>query len=439
MKRNKYVDDNGETINYGFESKKPILTILFVIGTVVPLILVGFIIYTVICNNYCHNIYKKIETASYNYLKNTKKLPKYAGDNITVKMDDLYSHSYLNKVDTADKKVTGNVKVTKYKKEYIYTLNINNCGKCSIKTRYGKWSSETSLYKNKWIVDVIPYFNVYDRQVGMSQWSRMYDDDELEKKSSKYKVRLPKEEELPEIPEGSNIMDVETEEVTYYRYSDKSWKWYDIVGDYSDFYSERPNGFTNKDEDTLKYTEYTDYSLDYPEEYDYRTIKSQTGYKFYYIDDSGKKIYANSGKYAIEEDVDQSVYNERDDKSATMYSYSDKTWRWYNGQKRSYSSYKSLKPDGYNYKDEDLYSLDDFSSWNVYSYLTEDSKSYRTEEEKVMTRFRIKYEILSLKVFNDALKKDEFENAMNKKIKNIRKDETYKLEVNYKFRYKNVK
>ena len=46
---------------------------------------------------------------------------------------------------------------------------------------------------------------------------------------------------------------------------------------------------------------------------------------------------------------------ERDNEfRATMYSYTDDTWRWYNGDtKRLYSGYSSTKPNSYNYKDEE--------------------------------------------------------------------------------------
>ena len=56
MRRNKYVDENGNPINYGFESKKPLLNLFFVFSVVIPIVLIGVIIYTVVNTNYCHNI-----------------------------------------------------------------------------------------------------------------------------------------------------------------------------------------------------------------------------------------------------------------------------------------------------------------------------------------------------------------------------------------------
>lgn len=441
MRRNRYVDENGNPINYGYESKKPILYLFFIISVIIPLILIGLIIYTAINNNYCHDIYVQIENASYKYLQDNKDLPKNEGDSITVKMDDLYEHSYITKGQTTSKKCTGDVKVTKYEDDYIYTLDVNNCDKCSVNKRYKSWGSETSYYNSsKTIVDVIPYYNIYDRQVGLTEWSDYYDEEELANKVSKYGVRLPKDKsEMPVEPEGSTIVEAQKEEKTFYSYSDKSWKWYDIVGDYSGFYSEQPNGYSYKDENTRKYTEYTDYSLSYPEEHDYREIRSERGYKFYYVDENGEKVYANNGKYAVEDDVDLDVYTERDEEYATMYSYRDEVWRWYNGEPRRYSSYRKTQPNGYPYRDDELYSLDSYSSWNEESSLTPENASYRVEKTKVMTRFRYVYEILSLKILDEDLPRNEFEETTNMTLNQVRNNENYKLEVNYKFKYRDAK
>ncbi len=441
MRRNRYVDENGNPINYGFEGKKPLLNFFFIFSIIIPLILIGLIIYTVVNNNYCHGIYDKIKEASYNYLDDNKKLPENEGDYTTVQMDELYEHSYITKGQTANKKCTGKVKITKYEDDYIYTLDVNNCDKCSVNKRYKNWSSESNYYNSgKTIVDVVPYYNIYDRQVGVTEWSDYYDEEELTKKVSKYGVRLPKDkDEMPEEPEGSEIVEVQKEERTFYSYSDKSWKWYDIVGDYSDFYSEQPSGYDYKDEDTQKYTEYTNYSLNYPEEHDYRDIRRERGYKFYYVDENGEKVYANNGNYTVEDDVDLDVYTERDEETATMYSYRDKVWRWYNGQKREYSSYRKTQSEDYPYRDDELYSLDSYSSWSESSSLTPENESYRVEQTKVMTRYRYVYEILSLKILDENLTKKEFEKTTNMTLDEVRNNENYKLEVTYKFKYRDAK
>ena len=441
MRRNRYVDENGNPINYGFEGKKPLLNFFFIFSVIIPLILIGLIIYTVVNNNYCHNIYDDIKAASYKYLKDNKKLPKNDGDHAIVQIKDLYEHSYITDGETAEKTCTGQIKLTKYEDDYIYTVDINNCDKCSVSKRYKEWSSETSYYDSgKTIVDVVPYYNIYDRQIGVTEWSNYYDEDELAKKVSKYGVRLPKDKtEMPEEPEGSEIIEVQKEDKTFYSYSDKSWKWYDIIGDYSGFYSEQPSGYAYKDEDTEKYTEYTSYSLNYPEEHDYRDIKRETGYKFYYVDENGEKVYANNGKYTVQEDVDLDVYTERDEDTAPMYSYRDTVWRWYNGEKRSYSSFRKTQPEEQPYRDEELYSLDSYSSWEETSSLTPTNESYRVEKTKVMTRYRYVYEILSLKILDKELTKKDFVDKTNMTLEQVRNNETYKLDVSYKFKYRDAK
>lgn len=440
MRRNEYVDEQGNPIDYSFTSKKPILNLFFIIGTILPLILVGFIIYTVVNNNYCQEIYGNIETASYNYLKEEKKLPEYSGDHVYVKLDDLYEHSYLTPGKTANTRATGRVKVTKVEDDYIYTLDIGNCDKCSVSKRYKNWGSETSSYdSSKTIVDVVPYYNIYDREVNTTKWSDYYDQEEIKKKVSKYGVRLPKDQShLPEVPDGTNIVEVQKEDKTYYRHSDKSWKWYDIVGDYSGFYSEQPSGYSNKDEYTKKDTEYTEWSLNYPEEHDYRTIRSATGYKFYYIDENDQKVYANNGKYTVEEDVDLDIYTETDEETTTMYSYSDKVWRWYNGDRRRYSGYRNSQPEDYPYRDDELFQLGSYSSWKEESSLTPENESYRVEETKIMSRYRYVYETLSLPLYDEALTKAEFEEKVGRSLEDIRQDENYKVEVTYKYKYRDA-
>ena len=440
MRRNEYVDEQGNPIDYSFVNKKPLLNFFFVFSVILPLVLIGFIIYTVVNNNYCHEIYDNIKDSTYNYLKEEKLLPEYSGDYVYVKLNDLYEHSYITPGKTANKKATGRVKVTKVEDDYIYTLDVGNCDKCSISKRYKNWGSETNNYNSSaTVIDVIPYYNIYDREVNTTEWSDYYDQEELKKKVSKYGVRMPKEQDnLPEVPNGTNVVEVQKEDKTFYRYSDKSWKWFDIIGNYSGFYSEQPSGYSNKDESTKKNTEYTAWSLNYPEEHEYRSIKKATAYKFYYVDDNGQKVYANNGKYTVEEDVDLDLYTERDEESTTMYSYRDEVWRWYNGTKRKYSSFRNNQPNGYPYRDDDLYQLGSYSGWAEESSLTPENQEYRVEETKIMSRYRYVYETLSLPLYESAMKKSEFEKKVGRDLEDIRLDENYKVEVTYKYKYRDA-
>lgn len=436
MKRTSYVDSGGNTIDYAFESKKNILRFFFIFGTIIPLILIGFIIYTAVQNSRCNNVYKHIKTATYNYLNETDSLPTIEGENEKISISKLYNNDYLNSADTNNIKCTGNIKATKYKDEYIYTLDLKNCNSCTTSTRYKGWSNELNYYpKSKSNVDVIPYYNYYERQLNTTEWTNYFEPEEISKKTSEYGVKLPEDiDKMPEIPEGSNIADVQIEEEYQYRYKDKSWLWYDITGDYSGYSSERPEGYANRDDDSEIYTKWSKYSQNYPEEKDYRDIISTTGYIFYYEKD-GKKVYANHKNYTAAEDIDTEKYDQKEETTAKMYRYRDKVWRWYNGQKREYSRYYSAKPENYNYKDEETETEGDYSSWDFKSKLNSESIGYRTEETRIVTRYRYIYEILSAPVFDTPVSKEEFVNSVNTTVPEFAEQQDFKLEVSYKFRY----
>ena len=64
------------------------------------------------------------------------------------------------------------------------------------------------------------------------------------------------------------------------------------------------------------------------------------------------------------------------------------------------------------------------------------TQEYRVEERKIMTRFRIRYEILSLKVLSAPLNRNDFEKKVKMSIPEFNSNENYKLEVTYKFKYR---
>lgn len=438
MKRMTYVDESGNTVNQSLERKRPLLNFFFVFGTVLPIILIGFIIYNVVINVNCLKVYNTIKTASYNFLKDDENLPNLEGESVKINISDLYDNGYLSSINTNNMKTSGTVKVTRYKKDYIYTLDVKNCEKCSTNMKYGSWSGEVSYYpSDKAIIDVIPYYNYYERDVSTTKWSEYYDSDELSDETSKYGIKLPLDEEtLPEIPTEAKIFNIENDTTYYYRYRDRTWKWYDIVGDYSTFTSTQPSGYANKDESSERYTDWSEYSLNYPKEADYRTITSTTGYKFYYENSKGKKIYYNSGKYTAREDVNTEKYNMTESDTATLYRYRDKQWRWYNGTKRRYSSLRNSGSTDYPYKDYDTETLGNASSWSSESNINTANQEYRTEERKLMTRFRIEYETISLKVLKTPLNRADFTKKVRMSVPQFAKNKNYKLEVTYKFKYK---
>ena len=176
--------------------------------------------------------------------------------------------------------------------------------------------------------------------------------------------------------------------------------------------------------------------MNYPEEKDYRTIENTVGYKFYYQNDKGDKIYYNSGKYSARDDVDTTKYDRTDEDTTTLYRYRDKKWRWYNGTKRKYSSYSSNQPSQMPYKDRDTENLGNPTSWSAESHVNESNQEYRVEERKLMTRFRVEYEILSLKVLKQPLNHSDFEKKVKMTIPEFATNKNYKLEVTYKFKYR---
>ena len=438
MKRMTYVDSSGNATNVGLERRKPLLKFFFVFGTILPLVIIILITYTVIQNKKCINIYDAIKSASLRYAQDQEEMPTVNGENINVNISDLYSEQFLKSSETNGILCSGNVKITKYEKEYIYTLDVRKCNKCSTNEKYGNWSElQTSYPRNKAIVDVVPYYNYYDRELNITKWSKYYEEEELEDEVSKYGIKLPKDTaELPEIPQEGKETKIENDTIYYYRYSDRTWKWYDIEGDYSEFSSEKPDGYANRDDNTQKYTEWSEYSLDYPAEKDYRVIEKTTGYKFYYVDKSGKKIYYNSGKYTPREEVNREKYDKQDNKSSELFRYRDKQWRWYNGQKRRYSSYSSKGSSNTPIKDNELEKLENPSQWSEERKYDPTTQEYRSEEQKLMTRFRKQYEILSLQVLKSPLEKEQFEKKENMSISEFNDRDDKKLETTYKFRYK---
>ena len=438
MKRMTYVDKEGNQVNLSFERRKPLLRLFLIFNIGVPIIILSLIIFAVIQNKGCINVYDAMKKASLVYLKDIGEVPNVEGESYTINIGDLYSEQYLKSINTNDTLCSGTVKVTKYKKEFVYTIDTKNCGSCSVDKKYSDWSGYLDFYpRDNAIVDVTPFYNYYDREVNVTEWSEYYEDKEISDEVSKYGISLPLDDEkLKEIPKEGKIVTIESDTTYYYRYRDRSWKWYDIDGNYSGFSSERPEGFANKDEDTEKYTEWSEYSQNYPQEKDYRDIVSVTGYKYYYVNKQGKKVYYNKGKYTPNEEVNTEKYDQTEDDSTTMYRYRDKVWRWYNGQQSRYSSYSTTGSERYPKKDVETEILSDPSSWSLEKSNSEDKEGYRVEEKKPMTRFRTRYEILSMKAFNKPLDKKAFEKKVRMSVLEFDAREDVKLDVSYKFKYR---
>ena len=137
MKRQTYVDEEGNPVNQSLENKKPLLRFFFVFGTILPIIIIIFIIVAVIQNNNCLKIYDALKSASLKYAQDQGSIPTLEGESTSVRLDDLYNNEYLRSANTDNTLCSGTIKITKYKKDYVYTIDARNCGKCSVNTKYG--------------------------------------------------------------------------------------------------------------------------------------------------------------------------------------------------------------------------------------------------------------------------------------------------------------
>jgi len=273
-------------------------SIIIIATFIILVIIIAIIIFKVSRSNTCNDVEKMILDQAHLYATNNNLLPTVEGESITLNVDDVFSEETLKPM-LEEKICGGSVKITKYKDEYIKTYDITNCGYCSTEERYKNWSNEVDKKpSSKYLVDVIPYYNYYDVSYYHSSWSSWISEDDIGELDEKYHVALPlKETSIPKIPAEANIIEYEKEDATWYSYRDKKWKYYkDNGGTYSGLSSEQPDGFANKDTSTLMLTEWSPWSLDYPELKDYRTISTTTGYRWYYLDGT-EKVYWNSGIY----------------------------------------------------------------------------------------------------------------------------------------------
>lgn len=437
MVREQYVDETGVEVNQKERDKKAVMRALIAIMCVVCIIIIYFVFRSIIKRNHCHKIIDTVSTSSLSYAKEEDILPRVEGDYITFSLDVLLNRKYITEEDiTVNKKVaTGNIKITKYKKEYITTVELKDCDYCDSSKK--SWSKEVSKRSNKKVIDVIAYYNYYHKSTNSTNWTSWYTNDKIENTVSKeYQIRLPNSKNLlPKIADDAEIISIEQETKEYYRYRDKRWKFYRGGGNYTDYFSsEQPEGYTNYDSSTLIYTDWSKYSLTYPEEKSYREIQKTTGYKWY-IEKDGKKEYYKSGDYFVNTEVPD-AYKRDSKQSAPMYRYRDKMWRWYSGEKRTYSGYFSTMPKGFTNRDDGIYNYSGYSNWSETSSLNANTISYREEESDTRYRYRTHYHVYSLAVLDKPVTKDELEKKLEMSIDDIFKRDDLKIDISYKFRYK---
>lgn len=397
----------------------------FILMLVLAFIFIMIIIFSISAKKKrktCNNLREEIIVSVDKYVEDNSLLPKLNGDTIVIELDKIE-----DKFTFKNKTITGTVTYTKYNDEYVKTVNIANASYCTT----NKFGKETDKYNSKNNVKVNVYFNYYKVDSYNSKWTAYLPSEQINTEETNGVLLPINLKNLPTIPSNAVVTEYVRETKTYYSYRDKKWKWYRNDIYYSDYSSTKPAGFTNKDKDTLKYTEESEWSLDYPEEFEYRHIKTKTGYQWYYKDGK-EKIYWENGKYSV--DSPGSEYKKDNDTAASMYSYYDEIWRWYNGDtKRLYSSLNSIKPNGYNYKDTTTLTYTGWSKYKDTSSLTQDNKDYREEKTDLYSRYLIKYDVYSFAMLDEPVTLEELEKKLGKSYEEIVNDKSLKVEVIFKF------
>lgn len=404
---------------------KKLLMLIFIFILIV-IVIITFIVGSVNKkkNNMCKELYNDVSVKIEEYLTFNNLFPTLQGDYVIVDLNQL-EPIYFN-----DEQISGTVKYTKYNDIYIKTYNLENCGHCSSK----KFGKETSEYNEKRVnMDVVTYYNYYDAATYNSYWTKFIEPEKISSEQT-MGVNLPIDvKTLPKISDEAIILEYIKEDKTYYSYRDVMYKFYKNNVNYSGFSSEQPKGYTYKDEKTVITAEPSEWSLDYPEVKEYRTINKKTGYRWYY-QDGKEKVYWNDGAYYPTQPDEK--YDKKSKETVTMYSYTDKMWKWYNGTlKREYSSYSKTPGSQFIYKDEDLIKYTNWSSYKDESELTAENKSYREEVTKTYSRYMIKYKILSFAKLDKAVTREELESITGRKFEDLMTDENLHVEVTFKFKY----
>lgn len=358
------------------------------------------------------------------YMKQNDLYPTLNGTSVTVEISKL-----PNSVVFKDKTVSGTITYTKYNDEYIKTTDITNAGYCST----GEFTKKRNGYDSDKNVKPIVTFNYYTVESYNSKWTDWFASESISDEETDG-VLLPIDHKyLPSIPSNGVITEYVRETKTYYSYRDKQWKWYRNNINYSEYSSSQPSGYTNKDTATLTTTTPTEWSLDYPSEYSYRHIQTKAGYRWYYMDGK-EKVYWENGKYSIESPGTE--YKNDKDSQAPMYSYYDDMWKWYNGTTtRAYSAFTSVKPNNFNYLDEEIFRYTNWTRFTDTSYIDSSNQHYREEKTDVYSRYLIKYDVYSYPIFDNPVSLSELEQSMGKTYEEALNDKSIKIDVNFEFLY----
>ncbi|MFI3307459.1 MAG: hypothetical protein R3Y21_02725 [Mycoplasmatota bacterium] len=407
------------------------------IGGLAFIVIIIIIMIVSLLDNECKILENLVMEQSLLYAEDNEILPYIPGDSVTIELSDLLDSKYIKEEDLTCKEEVcqGDVKITYVEEDYITTFNITDCDKCNTEENYSDWSKELDSIPNKQLVDVVVTYNYYTKENFNTEYTSYMSSENVSTDLSDYGNYLPiKDSKLPSVPDQAVITNIEQLTKNYYSYQDQQWKFYrDNGGSYSALSTEQPSGYATKDTSTAVDTEWSDWSIDYPTEYDYRTIKSSKAYQWYYEED-GEKIYYNSGEYCVDQPGEE--YTEKSSDKVTMYRYQDTMYRWYNGEKRTYGSYRSVATSSYPIKDSEVTQYTSWSSYKEESSLTSENSSYRTEVIDVYSSYRIQYDIYSFDILDEAVTKEELESTLGMTLEEIYNDSTLGLSVTYKYIYK---
>ncbi len=448
FKREGYVNEAGQPIVHKeIDPRKAGIVLCAIVLVISMIIFIVLAIKKSNKNKTCNKIEDVFSTAAMEYVSKNGTLPKAETDSVTVTSDELLKDGRINAEEiTLDENVCkAKITITKYhatkkdkEHEYIKNVELENCGYCSTDERYGKEITSSKFPSGHTQIKVEPTFNFYETSDYYTRWTPYLKEEQLAKEKSKYGVVLPESKlVLPPIPDTGHILTIEKDDKTYYRYRDKKWKFYkNANASYSGYSSTQPKGYSNRDDASSRKTDWSAWSLNYPDTATYRIIRTQTGYRWYYKE-GNKKIYWKSGEFYPEQPDEK--YTEKGNK-ATMYSYQDTQWRWYNGTaKRLYSGYYPKAPSGYRYRDDENTSISNWSGWYEESHTDSSNSYYREQVTEVRSRYRIKYQVYSLLKLDNYVDKKTFEEQVGKNYTDFYFSDHIKVDVKYKYKYRKVK
>ncbi len=352
----------------------------------------------------------------------------------SIKIDELLDGGYLNKETfTNDGLIcSGTINVTFVDGDYLVTQNITNCGHCTTDLRYGmNWSSESLEVPNEDVVDVIVYYNYVTKTENYSSWTSYLTPSVLEKEP----ILDENDDRFGLISKDAKDIEIISEDIAYYSYRDLRYRYYaNANNNYSGFSSTQPDGYSLKDENTGTKSEWSEWSVDYPDKESYRIIEEAVGYRFYYLEGEIKHYY-NDGQYLPSRPDDKYTEYDKTD-YATIYQYQDTMWKWYNGVEREYTGYLSKSNEDYPYVDNDFSKYTDWSDWELESSVNSSNESYREEEIQIRTRYRLVFDMYSFNILDESLSKEVFENEVGMTLEEVRDSEDYALIIEYKYIYR---